>query len=187
MSTSNVKPIPEGYLTVTPSLVFKNASKAMDFYKELFNAKEKYRLEYKNKMVHAEMKIGESVIMLSDEMPEMNSLSAETIGNSPIQLYIYVENVDDTFNKAIKMGAKPDHPVQTQFYGDRIGAITDPFGFKWTIATHVKNVPMDEIKKNLADFVNKMGKSKSLGDDFKEKYLIYKQKYLELQNKVKQT
>ena len=180
---TTIKPKPEGYNSVTPSLTFKDSNKAIEFYKELFGATEKYRLEYNNKMVHAEIKIGDTNIMLADEMPEMHSKSAQTIGDTPIQLYIYADNVDSTFAKAIKMGAKEDFPVKTQFYGDRTGAFTDPFGYKWTVATKVKDVSMEQIKANLKDFVEHMDKP-ATNNDYQDKYLKYKQKYLELKESI---
>lgn len=198
MSNSNVKPIPDRNHTMTPSLIIKNAAKAIDFYKEVFNAKELYKLEHDNQIMHAEMLIGNSLLMLADEMPGMDVASAETIGDTlsptaqaepqlkscsaPIILYIYVDNVDAIFNKAIESGAKVLHPLQDQFYGDRIGAIIDPFGFKWTIATHIENVPNDEIERRSKKFMEKLAQKGSGDDNYKQKYLKYKQKYQQLKN-----
>ncbi|XWV25068.1 hypothetical protein QJ856_gp0709 [Tupanvirus deep ocean] len=165
------------YRSVIPSLVMKNAKKAIEFYKKLFDAKEIYLLEYDNKIIHAELLIGNTVIMLSDEMGDWKF---ETEGKLlPFALYIYVDDVDKIFNKAIEMGSKIHYPVQTHFYGDRMGSIVDPFGYMWDIATHVEDVPDDEIKRRLPNVIKQM-QQQGAGDEYLRKYLKYKQKYLEL-------
>ena len=148
---TKVNPIPEGYSTVTPYLYMKGAAKALDFYKTAFGATEIMRLPGKNGEVsHAEIKIGDSRLMLSDEHPEMGALGPQSIGGTPIGLHIYVANVDTVFQKAVDAGAKVERPVKDQFYGDRTGSLIDPFGFKWYVATHVEDVSPDELKKRMS-------------------------------------
>ncbi|XWV26329.1 glyoxalase [Tupanvirus soda lake] len=165
------------YNSVIPSLVMKNANKAIEFYKKVFNAKEIYRLDYDNKIMHAEIQIGNTVIMLSDEMGDWKF---ETEGKKlPFALYIYVDNVDKVFNKAIEMGAKVHYPIQTHFYGDRMGSVIDPFGYMWDIATHVEDVPDDEIKRRLPNVIKQM-KQQGGNKDYRKKYIKYKQKYFNI-------
>ena len=144
------KPIPDGYHSVTPYIALKNAGDAIEFYKKAFGAKELFRMASPDGSVgHAEIKIGDSIIMLADEDADMGFFSPETIGGSPCLLMIYTENVDQTFKRAIENGATETRPVKDQFYGDRSGSLKDPFGHKWTIATHVEDVPEDEMKRRL--------------------------------------
>jgi len=145
--TGNVKPIPDGYHTATPYLIVRGAAKAIDFYKKAFGATEIMRMGDDNKIHHAEIRIGNSPIMLADEFPEMNALSPEGLGGSPITIMLYVENVDELFKQAVAAGATVERPVSDQFYGDRTGGIKDPFGHKWYLATHIEDVPPDELKK----------------------------------------
>jgi len=146
-----VKPIPEGYHTVTPYLVVKGGARALDFYKQAFGAKELFRFPGPGgKIMHAEIKIGDSPIMLADEFPEMGATSPESLGGTPVGIMLYVENVDALFNKAVAAGAKVSRPVIDQFYGDRSGTVTDPFGHKWTIATHKEDVSPEEMQKRAA-------------------------------------
>lgn len=148
---NKVKPVPNGYHTVTPYLTIKNAAAALDFYKRAFGADEMMRIaDPQGKVGHAEIRIGDSSIMLSDEFPEMGSMGPESIGGSPVMIHLYVENVDALVERAVKAGGKLDRPVADQFYGDRGGMVTDPFGHKWWIATHVEDVPPDELKKRAA-------------------------------------
>jgi PhnB protein len=143
-----VKPIPEGYHTATPYLVLNNASQAIDFYKKAFGAQEIMRMPGPGgKIMHAEIKIGTSPIMLADENPQMNARSPKTIGGSPISIYLYVENCDEIVKRAVDSGAKLVRPVENQFYGDRSGGVEDPFGYQWYIATHVEDVSPEELKK----------------------------------------
>ena len=180
----DAKLMPEDYQTVTPLLVFKNSSQAIDYYKQVFDAEEIYRLDTKeNKIIYAEIKIGKSIIMLMDRMP-VGGVTAEELGNTPVNLYIYVKNVDETFNKAIKLGAKQDSPVETQFFGDRVGMITDPFGYKWSIATRIKTLKHSEIKANFESWSLSKPTLSGGGNDYKEKYLKYKQKYINYKNNV---
>jgi len=146
-----VKPIPDGYHSVTPYLIFDNAAAALEFYKKALGAVELMRFPAPGgKIGHAEIRIGDSPVMLSDESPEMNARSARTIGGSPISLLVYVEDVDALVARAVAAGAKLVRPVANQFYGDRTGGIDDPFGYHWYIATHVEDVPPEELKKRAA-------------------------------------
>lgn len=147
---ANVKPIPEGYHSITPYLIIKGAADAIEFYKKAFGATELFRMENEGKVGHAEIKIGDSPIMLSDEHPEMGYVSPKTLGGSPVGIMIYVEDVDTTFNRAIKSGGVETKPLQDQFYGDRSGTLTDPFGHLWTVATHKEDVAPEEMEKRMA-------------------------------------
>jgi len=146
-----VKPVPEGYHTVTPYLIVSGGAKAIDFYKRALGATEKLRLEGPDgKIGHAEIEIGDSVIMLADEFPEMGAKSPQSIGGTPVGICLYVENVDTRFEQAVKAGAKIERPLQDQFYGDRSGTVIDPFGHKWTIATHIEDVSEEELSRRMA-------------------------------------
>jgi PhnB protein len=146
-----VKPIPEGYHAVTPYLIVNDASAAIDFYKRAFGATELFRLPGPGgKIMHAEIKIGNSPIMLADESPQMGAKSAKTIGGSPISVMLYVENVDERYPKAIAAGGKELRPLKDQFYGDRSGTLEDPFGITWTIGSHVEDVSSAELQKRMA-------------------------------------
>src|SRR6185295_17186710 len=126
------KPIPDGYHTVTPYLILNDAAKALDFYKKAFGAIETVRMAAPGgKVGHAEIKIGDSPIMLADECPEMKARSPQALGGSPVSIMLYVEDVDSRFSQAIKAGGKELRPVKDQFYGDRSGSLTDPFGHIW--------------------------------------------------------
>jgi PhnB protein len=143
-----VKPIPDGYHSVTPYLIVHDAAAALDFYKKAFGAVEALRMPSPGgKVGHAEIRIGDSVVMLSDEHPEMGAKSPRTIGGSPISLMVYVEDVDARVAQAVAAGGKLVRPVADQFYGDRTGGVDDPFGYHWYLATHVEDVPPDELKK----------------------------------------
>jgi PhnB protein len=143
-----VKPIPDGYHSVTPYLIVKDAARAIDFYKKAFAAVELLRLaDPTGKIGHAEIKIGNSPIMLADEHPDMGFRGPQSLGGSPVGIMLYVESVDALFRQAIAAGATEKSPVTDQFYGDRSGTLTDPFGHVWTIATHKEDVPMEEIQK----------------------------------------
>jgi PhnB protein len=149
--TSKVKPIPAGYHTATPYLVIKGAAKAIEFYKKAFDATEIMRMPAPGgKVGHAEIKIGDSNIMLADEFPEMDALSPQTVGGTSTSIMLYVEGVDAVVTRAVAAGAKLKEPVKNQFYGDRSGCITDPFGHRWIISTHVEDVAPEEMKKRMA-------------------------------------
>jgi PhnB protein len=146
-----VKAIPDGFSTVTPYLYFQGAAKAIDFYKNVFGATELMRMPGPDgKIMHAEIKIGDSRIMLGEENPQMGTLSPKSTEGSPLLLYVYAPDVDAVVEKAVKAGAKLDQPVKNQFYGDRAGSVTDPFGYKWFVATHVEDVAPEELKKRAA-------------------------------------
>lgn len=149
--SSTVKPIPDGYHSVTPYLIIKNAADAIEFYKKAFGATELLRMSQPDgKVGHAEIKIGDSPIMLADEFPEMGHKSPATLGGSPVSLMIYVEDVDAVFNKAVAEGAEAQRPLENKFYGDRSGSLIDPFGHLWHIATHIEDVPEEEMHKRAA-------------------------------------
>jgi PhnB protein len=148
---AKVNPIPEGYHSVTPYLSIKGAAAAIDYYKQVFGATELFRMQAPDgKIGHAEIKIGNSPIMLADEHPEMEFVSPKTLGGSPVGLMIYVDDVDTMYTQAIAAGAKEIKPLQNQFYGDRSGTLKDPFGHVWTVATHIEDVPPEEIEKRAA-------------------------------------
>jgi PhnB protein len=146
-----VKPIPEGYHSATPYLIVKDAARAIEFYKRAFGATELLRMAAPGgKIGHAEIKIGDSPIMLADEVPGMGALSPESLGGTPVSILLYVEDVDAVFNQAIAAGAKVQRPVKDQFYGDRTGGVTDPFGHVWYVATHKEDVSPEEMRKRAA-------------------------------------
>jgi PhnB protein len=149
--TNPVKPIPEGYHTATPYLIIKGAAKALEFYEKAFGAKETMRMSQADGRIgHAEIKIGDSPIMLSDEFPEMGARSPQSLGGSPVSILLYVADVDAIFAQAVAAGATVQRPVADQFYGDRTGGVTDPFGHVWYIATHKEDVSPDDLKKRAA-------------------------------------
>jgi PhnB protein len=142
------KPAPRGYRTVTPYLIIKDAASAIDFYKQAFQAKVLMCLsEPSGKVGHAEIKIGDSRIMLADEYPELGSRGPQSFGGSPVSILLYVEDCDDMFERAIAKGARVVKAMRDQFYGDRAGTLEDPFGHVWTIATHVEDLTSEEILK----------------------------------------
>jgi PhnB protein len=144
----NVKPIPEGYHSVTPYLTIKGAAGAIDFYKKVFGAKEKFRMPMPDgRIAHAEIIIGDSVIMMGDEHPEMGQLSPQSRGGSSVGLMVYVEDVDAVAPQFVAAGGKVLRAVQDQFYGDRSGTFEDPFGHQWTIGTHKEDLTPEEIAR----------------------------------------
>jgi PhnB protein len=145
---SNVRPIPEGYHTVTPYLICNGAAQAIEFYKQAFGAVEAVRMAVSGgKVMHAEIKIGDSFIMLADENPEGAARSPQSYGGSPISVLLYVENVDGVVAQAVSAGAKLTAPLKDEVYGDRTATIVDPFGHTWYIHTHIKDVSPEEMKK----------------------------------------
>ena len=149
--TDKVKAVPEGYHTATPYLTIRNAAQALDFYKRAFGATEVMRMADPNgKVGHAEIRIGDSAIMLSDEFPDMDARSPQLIGGTPVMIHLYVEDADALVKRAVEAGATLQRPVENQFYGDRAGKVADPFGHIWWIATHVEDVPPQEIEKRAA-------------------------------------
>ena len=148
---SKTKPIPKGYHAITPYLSVHGAAEAIQFYKKAFGAREIMRMPGpKGRIGHAEIEIGDSRIMLADEFPEMNFLSPRSVGGTPVTIHLYVEDADKVFKKAVASGAKAVRPIADQFYGDRTGSIEDPFGHIWHVATHVEDVPVNELKKRAA-------------------------------------
>jgi PhnB protein len=146
-----VKPIPDGYSSITPYLIVDGAAKAIEFYKAVFGAKERMRLGGPDgKVGHAELEIGGSVVMLADEHPAMGALAPPTVGGTPVGLHVYLEDVDAVAVRAIAAGATLKRPVENQFYGDRLGTIVDPFGHVWHISTHIEDVSPDEINRRAA-------------------------------------
>jgi PhnB protein len=149
--TKKTKFIPRGYRTVTPYLIIKDAASAIDFYKQAFKAKVLMCLSEPNgKIGHAEIKIGDSRIMLADEYPETGFRGPQSFGGSPVSILLYVDDCDDMFNRAVVKGAKIVKPMTDQFYGDRAGTLEDPYGHIWTIATHQKDLTSEEIMKRAA-------------------------------------
>jgi PhnB protein len=145
-----VSPIPDGYHSATPYLIAEGAAAAIDFYQQAFGAIERMRLAGpEGKIGHAEIQIGNSFIMLADECPEMGFRGPKSLGGTPVSLMLYVENADAMFGRAVSLGATVVKPIQNQFYGDRSGTITDPFGHVWTIATHVEDVSPEEISARM--------------------------------------
>ncbi|HEY4259797.1 MAG TPA: VOC family protein [Schlesneria sp.] len=150
----SVQPIPAGYHSVTPYLIVSDATRAMEFYQNAFGAVELMRLDGPNgKIMHAEVKIGDSPVMLADEFPEMDAISPQTLKGTPVSLMIYVEDVDARFKQAIAAGATVQREVQDQFYGDRSGTLVDPFGHVWSLATHVEDVTVEQVKERLAQMM----------------------------------
>jgi PhnB protein len=148
------KAIPDGYHSVTPYLIVNGAAKAMDFYKRAFGAVELMRMPRPDgKIGHAEMRIGDSAIMLADEHPEMGHRSPQSLGGAAVSLMVYVERVDDVFGRAVAGGAKELQAIKDQFYGDRSGTLQDPFGHTWTVATHIEDVPPEEMRRRAEKFM----------------------------------
>ena len=156
---ASTKPIPDGFTTVTPSLCLKDCNKAIDFYKKALGAQELMRMPGPDgKIMHAEIKVGNSHIMMNDEI--MGSRSAETLGGSPVGFYLYVEDADTWHKKAIAAGCKEIMPVADMFWGDRMGAVSDPYGYKWNFSTHVKDMTPEEIKKGQDEWMKQMAGSR---------------------------
>jgi len=155
------KPIPEGYRTATPYLIIKGAADAIEFYKRAFGATEMLRMaDPQGRVGHAEIKIGDSVIMLADEHPDMGYRGPRSLGGSSVSILLYLEDVDEVFARAVKAGAKPLREVTNQFYGDRSGTLEDTFGHVWTVATHVEDVPPEELERR-AEAAMRSGKRAS--------------------------
>jgi PhnB protein len=149
--TAKVKPIPEGYHSLTPYLIVTDGARAIEFYKKAFGATEVMRFPAPGgKIGHAELRIGDSLIMLADEHPDMGYRGPEAYGGTPVSLYLYVEDVDRVFGQALAAGAKQQRPVKDQFYGDRSGTLQDPFGHVWTVSTHKEDLSPEEMQKRAA-------------------------------------
>jgi len=157
------KPVPDGYHTVTPYIVVNDAAKAIEFYKRAFDATEVNRMQGpQGKIGHAELRIGDSIVMLSDEMPGSDCRSPQSLGGTSANIFLYVKDVDHSYNKAVSAGAKATTPVADMFWGDRYGRLTDPFGHSWSLATHKEDVAPDEMKRRMDAQMAKMaGQQKS--------------------------
>jgi len=152
------KSIPDGYHSVTPYLIVKGGADAINFYKQAFGAVEQMRMASPGGRIgHAEIKIGDSIIMLADEHPEMGHRSPQSLGGAGVSLMVYVDKVDEVFKQAVASGAKELQPLKNQFYGDRSGTLQDPFGHQWTVATHIEDVAPDEMRRRAEKFMQ--GKS----------------------------
>jgi PhnB protein len=148
---SDVDPIPQNYPRVSPHLSVQGAAEALAFYKDVLGATERMRMEAPNGMVaHAELQIGDSVVMVGEEMPGGNDPSPKTVGGSPVALFVYVEDVDDVHRRAIEAGAITVSEPEDHFYGDRVAMFDDPFGHRWNVATHIEDVPPDEMERRAA-------------------------------------
>jgi PhnB protein len=141
------QPIPADYRGATPYLCVKDAARALEFYKKAFGAKETMRMPQGDRIGHAEIRIGAAPIMLADESPDMGFRSPQALGGSPVNILVYVEDVDRFVERAVKAGAKVTRPVADQFYGDRLGVLDDPFGHSWSFATHIEDVSPDEMRR----------------------------------------
>ena len=147
----SVKPIPDGYPQISPYLIVDGAAQAIDFYTQVLGATERMRMGGPDgKVGHAELQVGDGVVMLADEHPDMGYRGPKTIGGTPVTIGVYVEDVDKTFDAALKAGAKSLRAVENQFYGDRSGQFEDPYGHRWSVSTHVEDVPPDEMQKRAA-------------------------------------
>ena len=146
-----VQAIPEGYHSVTPYLIVDDAAKAIDFYKAAFGAEEKFRLAMGGKIGHAELKIGDSFVMLADEFPDMGHLGPNKRGGTTASFLVYVDDVDKAWKRATEAGAKQARPLELQFWGDRMGTLSDPYGHKWSLATHVRDVGPEEMQQKMEE------------------------------------
>jgi PhnB protein len=152
---ADVKPIPEGYPRVTPYLHVDGAAAAIEFYEKVLGAKERMRLSGPDdKLGHAELEIGNSVVMLADEYPDMGVLGPKSVGGTAVTLHVYVDDVDAVFQAALDAGASSRRELENRFYGDRVGEFEDPFGHRWSVATHVEDVPEDEMEKRAAEVMS---------------------------------
>ncbi|MDQ4028270.1 MAG: VOC family protein [Actinomycetota bacterium] len=148
---ANVNPIPEGYPRVSPYLIVDGAAAAIEFYSSVLGASERMRMpDREDKIGHAELQIGDSIVMLADEYPEMGLRGPKSLGGTPVTISVYVEDVDDVFDRAVRAGATSLRAVENQFYGDRSGQFEDPFGHRWSIASHVEDVPPEEMAERAA-------------------------------------
>jgi PhnB protein len=160
--TASSKPIPDGFHTVTAALTVKNAAKAIDFYKKALGAQELMRMPSPDgKIGHAELKIGDTIIFLSDELPNMGNKSPQTLGGTTASLYLYVQDVDSAFQKAVDAGGKTTMPVTDMFWGDRYGQFVDPFGHMWGISTHKEDLTDEETGKRAEEFFAQMEQKKT--------------------------
>ena len=151
------KAIPQGYHTVTPSIVVAGAAEAIDFYKKAFGAEERMRFPGPDgKLMHAEISVGDSVIMLGDEMPEQGGRSPKSYGGTPVSFFVYKDNVDAAWKRAVDAGAREIMPLQDMFWGDRTGCVEDPFGHRWWLAQHVQDLTPEELQRKAEEFFSHM-------------------------------
>jgi PhnB protein len=148
----SVNPVPEGYHSVNAYLIVDDAAKAIEFYEKAFGAEELYRLPMGDRIGHAEIRIGDTQLMLSDEMPDMHALGPNKRGGATSSFVIYGPDADAAWERAVKAGAKPERPVKDEFWGDRIGTVVDPFGHKWSLSTHVRDVSPDEMRQAMQEW-----------------------------------
>jgi PhnB protein len=161
MADKKVKAIPERYHSLTPYMTLRNAAQAIDFYMRAFGAEERVRMAGPNgQVMHAELRIGDSIFMLGDEDPQMGSTSPQTLGGASGGMVIYCENVDQAFDRAVKAGAKTVMAPADMFWGDRYGTLIDPFGHKWSIATHIKDVTAEQMKQAQDEWMKQMAQKK---------------------------
>ena len=155
-----IKAIPEGYQSLTPMFIFKDAGKAIDFYNRAFGAEVRFVMPGPDGkgVMHAEVRIGTSIIMMGEENSDCPNKSAETTGGSPVSFYIYLENVDEAFKRAVEAGSRIQMPVEDMFWGDRMGTVLDPFGYSWSLASHTKDLTPEEIQKGAQAMFAKMAK-----------------------------
>ncbi|MBP2673730.1 MAG: uncharacterized protein H6Q84_570 [Deltaproteobacteria bacterium] len=153
-----VKPIPEGYHSITTCMTVKDADRAIEFYKKAFGAEELLRVAGPDGhgVMHAELKIGDSRYFIADEIREMGNRSPESLGGSPAGIYLYVRDAEETYKKAVAAGAAAREPVQDMFWGDRCGTVRDPYGYDWTVATHKEDVSPEELKRRHAEWIKGM-------------------------------
>jgi PhnB protein len=154
---TKVKSIPDGYTTITPVLTLRDAARAIEFYKRAFGAEELFRMPGPDgKLMHAERKIGTARLMLGEEAPERDCRSPQALGGTPVQFYVYVEDVDAAFKRAIGAGAKEAMPVADMFWGDRVGGLVDPYGHKWSLATHKADLTPEQMEKGQKEWMGTM-------------------------------
>ena len=152
---ADVKPIPDGYPRITPYLIVDDGNAAIEFYGKVFGARERMRMPGPDgKVGHAELEVGDALIMLADEFPDMGARGPKTVGGSPVTINVYVEDVDAAFDAALAAGATEVRALENQFYGDRSGQFEDPFGHRWSVSTHVEDVPPDEMERRAAELAN---------------------------------
>ena len=157
----NVKPVPQGYHSINTYLTVNDGARAIEFYKRAFGAQERFRMEGPNgKIAHAELQIGDSIMMISDEMPGSTCRSPQSVGGTTINTFLYVPDVDKTFDQAVAAGAKAEMPVADMFWGDRYGKLTDPFGHSWSVATHKEDVAPEEMKRRGQEAMAKMAQQR---------------------------
>jgi uncharacterized glyoxalase superfamily protein PhnB len=157
--SAQVNPIPEGFHTLSPHIMVRNAGEAIEFYKKAFGAEEVFRMPGPDgkSVMHAELQIGDCRLMMGDEMPQMGCPSPQSLGGSPVTLHLYVPDVDRVFQQAVAAGATVKMPVQVMFWGDRYGKLVDPYGHEWSVATHTEDVPPEEIGNRAAEAFSHMG------------------------------